>query len=363
MDLRKIDKKLLIRLFAAIVSIIVLVLIIIIIKLIMGNRISYNKIEDKMITAAQNYYKDNSDKLPVENNSSVSISIDELVKKDYIKELTKLTKDKDATCSGKVSVFKYNDQYLYEPELNCNDYYHTTYLKDILLKEENIVSSGDGLYKVNDNYIYRGEKVKNYAKFDDKDWLILRINSDGTIRMLELTKRDPVVWDDRYNIDKEYNSGINDYSLSRIKDSVDKIYKEEFSEKAKSYIVPQSLCIGSRGIKETVNDGSVECSKTLDNQPLGLVQANEFLLASIDPNCKYSYDSQCYNYNYFVRVGYQFWSITIDNSTTNKVYKMKTAPTLVDASNTSQVKTTVHINSSVRYVSGDGTKENPYTFK
>lgn len=362
MDLRKIDKKLLVKLLLAIVIIIGIVIIIIIVKLILGNRIEYSKIENKMIDAAEKYYDNYPDKLPTQNGGSVTIDVKDLINENYIKDLTKLTKDKDASCSGNVTVYKTDDTYFYAPELNCGKYYKTTYLKDVLLKEENIVTSSDGLYNINGDYVYRGEKVNNYVKFANKDWLILRVNSDGTIRMIELTRRDQVVWDNRYNIDSKYNSGINNYSLSRIKDSVTEIYEEEFKEKYAQYIIPQNLCIGSRKSDETINNGSIECSNILENQMLGLPQVNEYLLASIDPTCQKIQDSQCYNYNYFVNIPNQFWSITIDANSTNKVYRMSPSPYLIDASNTAPIKVTVHINSKVRYVSGDGTKEKPYVF-
>ena len=128
----------------------------------------------------------------------------------------------------------------------------------------------------------------------------------------------------------------------------------------KKYLVPQNMCIGGRKKTETINDGSIECSKTLENQMLSLPQVNEYLLASIDPNCSKITDSQCSNYNYFTRINTEFWSITIDADTTSKVYRMSPIPYLTDAANTSRIKVVVHINSKVRYVSGDGTKEKPY---
>lgn len=363
MDLRKIDKKLLIKLLIPIALIIAVVIIVVIIKLLMGNRIEYAKIEDRMIKAAEKYYNANSEKLPTQNNGSVSINVEELVSGGYMKELSKLTKDKEASCSGNVTVYKTGENHYYIPELNCGEYYKTTYLKDVLLKEGNVVTSSDGLYNINGNYVYRGEKVNNYAKYAGKDWLILRVNNDGTIRMVELTEREHVVWDNRYNIESSFSSGINNYSLSRIRDSITEIYENEFSNEDKKYLVSQNMCIGGRKKTETINDGSIECSKTLENQMLSLPQVNEYLLASIDPNCSKITDSQCSNYNYFTRINTEFWSITIDADTTSKVYRMSPIPYLTDAANTSRIKVVVHINSKVRYVSGDGTKEKPYVFE
>lgn len=361
MNIKNLDKNL-IKKFSIIFGIIAIIFIIIIIlKLILGGRISYTSIENKMIESAKKYYQNNSEKLP--SDGTVTIESSKLIEEGYLKDFSKLVKDKNATCNGQVTVTNSNGSYLYSATLNCGEYYQTKKFKDVLL--ENVVTSGNGLYNYGNYYIYRGENLNNYVSFAGKTWLILRVYNDGTIRMLETTNRENVVWDDRYNSNRESNVGINDFNVSRIKDTLEEIYNNsnEFSETDKSYISNQNLCIGKRSDSNGYGmDESVECSNTLQNQPIGLLQVNEFALASLDQNCKNTTDLECTNYNYLTTLN-SYWTLTADADNTYKVYKVSGSPFVSTASSTSKPRIVVQINSNVNYESGDGSNENPYKFK
>lgn len=363
MRLNKLDNKLLKRL-GLIVGIIFAIFIgILIFKIITGGRISYTDIESRMITAAKNYYKQNPDKLPKENGGYVIIGTDKLVESKNLKDLSKLVKDEKASCSGEVTVTNNNGQLLYSATLNCGEYYETKKLKNVII-EENSVQAGDGLYNINNSYVFRGEKVNNFVSYAGLTWRILRVNSDGTIRLIETTKRDKVEWDDRYNSEKGYTIGINNYKVSRIRDYITDIYNgETFSDNDKAYLVAQNLCIGKRPMNATVNDGSIECSEVLENQPLGLIQLNEFALASLDRACSSPTDPECTNYNYLLNIGGSYWTLTAAAENTFRVYKISNGAIYSNAANSSQIKLVVNINSSVNYVAGDGSEEKPYTFK
>lgn len=356
--IKNIDRKLLKR-FGIIIGIIVILFIILIIfLLISGSRLSYKDIESKMISAAKEYYSDNTKELPKTDNGVVSVSADKLAEGKYMKSLDKLVKNKSAICSGQVMVTKNGEHLLYSATLNCGENYETKKLKDLLV--ENVVESGNGIYKIGESYVFRGDNVNNYVSFADKLWRILRINPDGTIRMIETTKRDIVQWDNRYNSEKKDTVGINDYNVSRIKDYISETY-DEFDESSKAYLMKYNLCIGKRSENETNNDGSIECSQTLENQDLGLILVNEYVLASLSDKCKAPEDRECTNYNYLSDFN-SMWTLTADKNTSQKVYKISDEAFLTNAANYSQIKLVVHINSQVNYVAGDGTEENPYTF-
>lgn len=360
MNIKNLDKNLLKKLGLIFGIIIGIFLIIIIIKLVTGGKLEYTAIEDKMLTAAKKYYQENSNELPEVSGNTTTIETSKLVEKNYLKDLSKLVKNKNDNCSGSITVTNNNGYYLYSANLDCGDSYKTKKFNTMLTS--NIVTSGDGLYNYNGTYIYRGETVNNYVSYAGKTWLILRINSDGSIRMLETTKRDTVVWDDRYNSSRQSNTGINDFNVSRIKDSINYIYQTEFTDNDKSYIFNQNLCIGKRNEADPGFDGTIECSNTVPNQPLGLLQVNEFSIASIDSGCKNITDPECTNYNYLVGLS-SYWTLTADANNTYKVYKISGNPFSSTASSSSRIRLVVNINPNVNYVSGDGTSQNPYIFK
>ena len=363
MNLKSIDPRLLKRLEIILGIIIGITIIGVILVIIFGGRANYDVIENKMIDAAKKYYSKNEEKLPEADNGVVSVSTTTLVNEKYLKSLDKLAKNKDAACSGDVTVTKTNGFFLYSANLNCGKYYETKKLKDVIMNDTEKASNGSGLYQEGDNYIYKGDDPNNYVSFADKTWRILRVNSDGTIRMMELTRRDGVIWDDRYNDDRQYASGINDFRISRIREYLEELYKneKEFSNENKSYISNQNLCIGKRSDEDTVNDGSLECSDVLENQPLGIMQLNEYMIPSLDKGCTSPSKQQCYNYNFLANV--VTWTLNADSANSYKVFKIANSAIATEANRTSPVKLIVNINSQVNYNSGDGTLENPYTFK
>lgn len=80
-----------------------ILLIVLIASLTSGGIKNYSQLEDKLVNAAEKYYKDNSDKLPL-TDGTVSVTDSTLVEGNYIKELSKLySKDK---CTATVEVVK-----------------------------------------------------------------------------------------------------------------------------------------------------------------------------------------------------------------------------------------------------------------
>ena len=124
----------------------------------------YKDIESRMVSAAKNYYEKNSNLLPIMDDSSVSVSTDTLIESSLLKPFSEMVEE-GVSCTGSVKVYKVSDEYAYFPYLNCGSDYNTTELYNLL--KEKIVTTGEGLYSVGDSYIYRGEKLKNYVKWNE----------------------------------------------------------------------------------------------------------------------------------------------------------------------------------------------------
>ena len=307
------NKKLITYLVIAVGGLILLFIVLGIISSLRGKRMSFDKVEQQMQDAAKAYYKDRVSELP--GNNGGQVEVDALTLKDretvqsgqpssrlwvkacgilrqsvswvertkkwqVIKDLSKITK-KGAVCTGKVVVEKNGDYYLYTPYLDCGETYQTISLTDKIKSDNPVVTEKDGLYQIGDNLVFRGENVNNYVSFAGKKWRIIRINNDGTLRLLQDDITYTGVWDDRYNINKQGNTGINDYMISRLKDGLERIYTEEsiFNDTSKSKIAFKNLCIGKRYEDETNNTGSVECATVAENMPVGLMQVNEYMIA------------------------------------------------------------------------------------
>ena len=142
-----------------------LIVIIIVISLIIGtlknSSLEYSEIEDKMVSAAKDYYSKKQDALPLNETEEVEVSATLLAEEGYMKELSKYQKDDSVACEGKVIVSKSGIYYNYSPYLNCGDKYTTTYLYEEII--DKTISKDDGLYKTEQ---YSKEKGKEtYKKF------------------------------------------------------------------------------------------------------------------------------------------------------------------------------------------------------
>lgn len=366
MDLKKIDKKSIKIISLGLLGIVVLIILFVVIKNLFSNHnLSYSKIENKLVAAAENYYKVHEDELP-NNGENKTISVDTLVESEKIKSLDNYISD-NVTCNAEVKVYNNDSNYLYIPALDCGDEYKTNSIKQHIINS-GTVDSGDGLYQYGDKYIYRGEYVNNYVKFAGKVWRIVSIdNIDNTIRLVENSNSEIYsVFDDRYNISIDGNYGFNKFEKSRMLESLQEIYndKDNFSEDSKQVIIPKQLCVGSRSINDVSKDGSTECSTLTQNKyPLGLIQVNELLMASIDQNCNYSSDYSCTNYNYFDNMTNTYWTITPSNENDYDMYYISSLPMINNASEYYEIKLAIYVNGNVRYTKGDGTEENPYVIK
>ena len=100
-------------------------------------------------------------------------------------------------------------------------------------------SSQSGLYKVTTNngttYVYRGNVSNNYVSFAGKIWRIIRVNEDGTIRMILSTSANSGSYASNTSINKMR------YNESDIKKTLDSWYETNLKTKESS-IANSTFC-------------------------------------------------------------------------------------------------------------------------
>lgn len=79
----------------------------------------YDKLEQNVEIAAQNYISDNKNSRPV-NGSSVNILVSDLIDKSYIDEVVDYQKQSCDLVNSKVTVKRSNNKYTYQVCLVCN---------------------------------------------------------------------------------------------------------------------------------------------------------------------------------------------------------------------------------------------------
>ena len=348
------------------VFLLIVIIIILIASCSKDRTYTYSELENKMVDLAKARYKNKKNDLPKNDKDMIEISLQSFIDNGNLKSTQEIT-TKKSVCTGNVKIINNNGYYLYIPYLDCGNDYKTTTIHDILTQDENIVTNGNGLYFINNEYIFKGDNVNNFISLNNTLYRILKINEDETIRIIDLTKRNSIIWDNRYNVDKKSNIGINNFYYnnlnSRIKDTIESIYNNEFTDSMKSFFVNSQICIGKRSINDNVFDNNIECSDEIENYPFSLIKANEFYMASLDVNCT-SYNSpSCSNYNYLTEIN-NTWTITADKDSSYKVYKISGNDlTLSNASSSSSVKIVTTLNKDLIVEKGTGTQTDPYVIK
>ena len=320
---------------------------------------SYSEVKKILKDAAYNYCEDNCDNL-FNDNSSITITADTLTKKNYMKDLDELVLD---DCSSKITISKTYNDYNYIINLECKNDYKEQTISEKLLVDNSIVTTDAGLYKMGDNKVFRGEYVNNYLKLGDLTFRIVKVNSDNTLTLVinNYNQNHSSVWDDRYNTTVDRSDGINDFSVSRAKEKLNRLLSVTYSDDILSKALNYDYCVGSRSISSTDNSGGIECSSLYRNY-ISLLTVYDVINASLDSNCTSIEKSKsCQNYNYLDNYGNSYWLITPVDGTTNKVYYYDDGSiNSAFASTSKYLRFVITISGNEVYNSGAGTQSDPY---
>lgn len=359
--------KKMVRLFAfGFIGIIILIIIIAIIVAIANKKTSYESMEEIMEKAAYEYFQNNLGQLPNAEVRTAVVSAQTLAEQKYMKSIEKYTKD--SSCTGNVIVTYVNGDYDYQGYLTCNSFI-TNLLVDKIKKDNQIVTTGAGLYDESEVLRFRGEYVNNYLKVDNQLYRIIKVDSENKIYITpqELDDHDEsiyVYWDDRYNSEEDMSCGINDYSLSRIKDSIESVY-QNLNKNLKENTTTFKACAANRNELDSNNTGSTECSRTLENVNISLIPIYEYIKASIAPACTAPSSKECKNYNYLYMKDSKWWTGTGDVSNTDKIYYINYTGEIEKDRGFSKMlaRYVLALKPNTLLKDGNGTKEKPYTIR
>lgn len=330
---------------------------------------SYEAIEQSMVNAAKEYYSSRKNKLPKEEETTIKVTIGTLVEAELLNEITD-PKDKEQTCSGYVEVTKVGDEYSYMPFLTCKGNYEPKYLNDIV-KDTKTDEYGNGVYTINNELVYRGDDVDNYVSFNDQLWRIVKVDSEGDIKLVLSSKTENTyVWDDSYNSEKDDNVGITtDYLHADIRKTLNDYYENNFTKESKSKIVLKNLCIGGYNYdseKYELNDSfsvEKECSIIKENEKVGLLNAIDYQSSSLDSSCINLQNKECVNRNYLSNNNINTWLLNKVSSTNYQVLYLSNTIMVTNANNEKRINPVIYITNKAIISSGDGTVEKPYVVK
>lgn len=357
--LKQIDKKYLIIVGAIFGILILIVVIAVIAKAISGKNLSYEKIENKLVEAAQDYINDGVVDAPAEGESVV-ITDKELISAEYIKELSEYTDD---TCSATVTVMNNGGLGLYIPDLQCNEYmtqHLATKIIDDQLVTEPIVDGAYqfGLYQVDDEYIFKGKEVNNYVSFSGVIFRIIKIDKNGNLRLIKATpEENKIAWDTKYNPSVSRNYGVNDYANSYLANVLNKDYGD-FKSTNKKHLLQHDVCIAKRGHLDTEISYDFDCSILLEKQYISTLTSTDVSMASLDPNCNTVISRSCTNYNYLSNI--YGWTVNAYADNSYEVLSVEGIVSKQKASKKNNYYWVLYISGQELYTTGSGTADDPY---
>lgn len=330
---------------------------------VVGIKTTYAELEKKLAVSAERYLKQHPESIPNADNKIVKIEAKDLIQAKKIKNLDKYVDD---SCDAYVEVsYEENNNYYYQAFLTCSNY-KTQKLIDVIKNNTIKTQTGDGLYEMNNELVFRGENPNNYVAFAGELWRIVKIKENHVEIILTDTEDNDIYgcFDNRYNTEVKANYGINNYGLSRALLKTKEIYNSKYSKYSK-YLTQFDLCIGKRNDNSTDKSGKLECNELLKKQDIGLLPLYDYMNASLDGLCNKSASMECQNYNYLVEVNSKWWTMTGNLKDTYSSYIVSYNGSVYSeyASSSAVLRYVLSLNSKVLYELGDGSKEDPYKIR
>ena len=251
-----------------------------------------------------------------------------------------------------------------------------------LTTSSNNTSDASGLYKStatntgNPTYYFRGDVENNYVSFAGQTWRIVRVNEDGTIRII---MQDGINDNSNYGFNSTYNIMSNMYYSNNdiAKSTILKWYSlnidnndnlssiatsgSYYCEQAKTKV--SSYFTSGNTVMTVYNDYSPNFKCETDGNGKGLINASIGLL---------TYDEVIYaggyygkSSNYYLTNGTIFWTMSpvgFSDTNTADVWAVHEDGLIRNRGAILKIKLrpVINLKSDINISSGDGTKDSPF---
>ena len=344
---------------------------------------SYEVLIDSFENNARLYVSRHRDEIEahLDTYNYYSLTLEDLKDENLLKlPVTDPRTDEDIDLDKKIFIVRETDKTLsicYE-DREC---YAPIFLVDKITDSKNVVSGNtEGLHfnSSTNTYYYRGGNPNNWIAFNGELWRIVKINNDNTIKIIYEGKKNKTGTEQDGNIGNNTfdDSNANSYnSAVGIKTRLQNWYNSNIKENNMAKVESFAWCIGKTAYSgsgvSTVTFLSNECGTKTGSTTIGLLNAGDYLYASLDSNCTTSYKTtgdngtSCKKDNYLYKNVYNYWTITPDNNST-KVWTVNSTGALgptIDANNTAHIRPVINLKSNVYIAQGNGKLDNPYIIK
>ncbi len=307
-----------------------------------------------------------------------NISIDATAKKEYTLKITFIYKESEDQNDLQGKKFSSTIE-INTTQINDEIKTATNYLllnNQVQESSLNLTTKSleNGLYKTIDTntgnpiYFYRGEVTNNYVSFANELWRIIRINEDGSIRVIKDTN---VNTNYSFNENSEIENAYN-YVNSNIATNVNEYYNTILKD-YQSMLSSEDYCVDTMIVKNDYYKESEENKSYSEYTPtykcnnstklnIGLISYDEAVLAGLYYNLSNSN-------NYLIQgTNKNTWTLSkagkYQYSNDYYAWKINDSGSIYEASVNSQnisYRPVINLKSTLN-LTGNGTIENPYVF-
>ena len=237
---------------------------------------------------------------------------------------------------------------------------------------EQLAVTDEGLIAdVDDNgntYYFRGNSTNNYVSFADKIWRIVRVNGNGTVKL---------VLNDSIGNTSMYKEGTterlsNSKKLSNLE--VNSVLKEWYNSTLKDYedyIYNYNFCVDSTKEGDNLanylrinltNSPTFNCLGTKNSLKIGLLTVDEIIYAGAKLN-----EQNNYFYLYNSEITTPSWTLSPAKDAVEGLYYYELTQTGSIVANstgesTKSLRPVINLKKEIE-VTGEGTKDKPYALK
>ncbi len=210
------------------------------------------------------------------------------------------------------------------------------YLGVVLTQNQEIVSTGDGLYQNGKEYVFKGKEVANYVEYSNRLWRVLKVYEDHRVLLVADHNQSIMLWGDGATYQES-----NLYTWLNTQEEIDHsgIFYASLNQ-PENYLAATTWC------EETMTEEDFVCQDEEKEASIALLTPKEYATALGKES--------------FLNDGSYTWLLGSD---------MEGAPLYLSASGSVAsatsydgygVKPVITIKSDINVTGGTGTKEDPY---
>ena len=208
-------------------------------------------------------------------------------------------------------------------------------LSEVIINSNKLITDGDGFHRDKQGYYFKGNVGNNYLKFANRMFRIVRINNDGSIR---------IVAD---NIVTSFMRGEDEYEKSNLYTWLEKTDDPNSGIYYNTIPNIEDFLVKTKYSEDILKDDKVSKNKTIKESYITMLGINDYVLA----NGKNSYLNNG-----------QIYHLLGKNSDNSNLYiEEDGSVNESDSIEAYGVKTVITLKKNTISAFGDGSADNPYT--